>query len=66
MNLRLYIPQFVVCWSFGVAGFEYCPCCRLKHKCSFHVVCGGWRLMTVRNSGFISPGLCSGMSVPSR
>ena len=22
--------QFAVCWSFGVAGFEYCPCCRLN------------------------------------
>jgi len=20
-----------VCWRFGAAGFEWCPCCRLKH-----------------------------------
>jgi len=27
------------------------------------VECGGWGLMTVWNRGFISPGLCSGMSL---
>jgi hypothetical protein len=24
--------QFVVCWSFGAAGFRWCSFCRLKHK----------------------------------
>jgi len=42
MNLRLYIPRFVVCWRFGAAGFEWCPCCWLKHNWSVHVLCGGW------------------------
>ena len=27
---RSSYSQFVVCWRFGVAGFEWCPCCRLK------------------------------------
>jgi len=22
-----------VCWRFGAFGFEWCPCCRLKHRC---------------------------------
>ena len=22
--------RFVVCWRFGAAGFEWCPCCRLQ------------------------------------
>ena len=22
--------QFIVCWSFGMAGFEWCSCCRMK------------------------------------
>ena len=26
----LYCSWFDVCWSFGAAGFEWCPCCRLK------------------------------------
>ena len=26
---RSSCSQFVVCWRFGVAGFEYCSCCRL-------------------------------------
>ena len=47
VNLRLYVPQFVVCWRFGAAGFEWCSFCRLKHNCSVHVVCGGWGLMAV-------------------
>jgi len=25
---------FDVCWSFGVVGFEWYPCCRLKHSCA--------------------------------
>ena len=50
VNLRLYILQFVVCCRFGAAGFEWCSFSRLKHNCSVHVVCGGWGLMTVRNS----------------
>jgi len=24
-----FSSRFVVCWSFGVARFEWCPCCRL-------------------------------------
>ena len=31
----------------------------LKHYWSVHVGCGGWGLMAVWNSGFVSPGLCS-------
>ena len=27
---RSSCSQFVVCWRFGVAGFEWCSCCRLK------------------------------------
>ena len=27
--------QFVVCWSLGVAGVEWCSFCRLKHKLCF-------------------------------
>ena len=30
-----YIVRFVLnsfCWRFGAAGFEWCPCCRLKHS----------------------------------
>jgi len=34
VDLRLYIPWFDVCWSFGVVGFEWYPCCRLKHHWS--------------------------------
>ena len=26
----LYCSWFDVCWSFGVFGLEWCPCCRLK------------------------------------
>ena len=29
---RSSCSQFVVCWRFGAAGFEWCSCCRLKHK----------------------------------
>jgi len=25
-----FCSRFVVCWRFGAAGFEWCPCCRLK------------------------------------
>ena len=28
---RLLCSWFAVCWRFGEAGFEWCPCCRLKH-----------------------------------
>ena len=38
---------------------------RLRHYWSVHVECGGWGLMTVWNRVFISPGLCSGMSLLS-
>ena len=27
---RSFCSRFVVCWRFGVAGFEWCPCCRLQ------------------------------------
>ena len=27
---RSSCSQFVVCWRFGAAGFEYCLCCKLK------------------------------------
>jgi len=30
VDLRLYILRFAVCWRFGAAGFEWCPCCRLQ------------------------------------
>ena len=29
---RSFCSRFVVCWRFGAAGFEWCPCCRLKHN----------------------------------
>ena len=47
MNLRLYIPQFVVCWRFDAVGVEWCSFCSLKHNCSVQVECGGCGLMTV-------------------
>ena len=48
-----------------MAGLDLYPCSRLKHNWSVHMECGGWRLMTVLNRGFISPGFCSGMRLPS-
>ena len=30
----LYCSWFSVCWSFGVVGLEWYPCCRLKQNCS--------------------------------
>jgi len=27
-----YCSWFNVCWSFGVVGLEWYPCCRLKHN----------------------------------
>jgi len=32
VDLRLYISRFVVCWKFGAAVLEQCPCCRLKYN----------------------------------
>jgi len=29
-----YYSWFDVCWSFGVVGLEWYPCCRLKHNFS--------------------------------
>jgi len=29
-----YCSWFDVCWSFGVVGLEWYPCCRLKHNCN--------------------------------
>ena len=31
---RSFCSQFVVCWRFGEAGFEWCSFCRLKHSCA--------------------------------
>jgi len=28
---RSFCSWFTVCWRFGAAGFEWCPCCRLQH-----------------------------------
>jgi len=42
VNLRLHLPWFDVCCSFGVVGLEWYPCSRLKHNWSVHVECGGW------------------------
>jgi len=42
------------------------PCDRLKHNWSVNVECRGWGLMTIFNRGFVSPGFCSGMSLPSQ
>jgi len=53
----------VTVW-FGWGGVV--SLCRLKHDWSVRVGCGGWGLMAVWNSGFVSPGPCSGMSLPSR
>ena len=27
-----FCSRFVVCWRFGAAEFEWCPCCRLKDQ----------------------------------
>jgi len=27
-----YCSWFDVCWSFGLVGLEWYPCCRLKHQ----------------------------------
>ena len=40
-----YCSWLDVCWSFGVVGLEWYPCCRLKHDWSVHVECGGWGLI---------------------
>ena len=29
-----YCSWFDVCWSFGVVGLQWYPCCRLKHSCA--------------------------------
>ena len=31
---RSSCSQFVVCWRFGAAGFQWCSFCRLKHNCA--------------------------------
>ena len=33
---RSSCSQFVVCWRFGVAGFEWCSCCRLSLQNKHH------------------------------
>jgi len=30
ITTSVFCSRFVVCWRFGVVGFEKCPCCRLK------------------------------------
>jgi len=32
LRLFYFITTLVVCWSFGLAGFGWYPCSRLKHK----------------------------------
>jgi len=32
-----YYSWFDVCWRFGAAGFEWCPCCRLHFLCAQHI-----------------------------
>ena len=66
LNLRLYIPWFAVCWRLGAVPAGVVSCLWVKAQLVYSVVCGGWGLMTVRNSGFISPEYCSGMCFPSR
>jgi len=41
--------------------------CGIRMQAEALLVCsrGMWGLMTVWNRGFISPGFCSGMSLPS-
>jgi len=56
VSLRLHLPCFDVCWSFGVVGLGWYPCSRLKYNWSVHVESGGLGLMTVLNRGLISPG----------
>ena len=34
-----YCFWFDVCWSFGVVGLEWYPCCRLKHNLLFYFTC---------------------------
>ena len=29
-HIGRFFSRFIVCWTFGAAGFEWCPCCRLK------------------------------------
>jgi hypothetical protein len=36
ITTSVYCSQFFVCWRFGVAGFEWCPCCRLKPATRMH------------------------------
>ena len=61
--MNLHIPGTmcvgVTLW-FGCGGVVSGS--RLKNYWSVHVECGSWGLMAVWNRGFISPGLCSGMS----
>jgi hypothetical protein len=66
VSLRLHLPCFDVCWSYGVARLGWYRCSRLNHNWSVHVACGSWGLMTVLNRGIISPGFCSRMCLLSR
>jgi len=36
LPLWLYCSWFDVCWSFGVVGLEWYPCCSLKHNSNTH------------------------------
>ena len=54
-----------VCWRFGAAGFEWCPCCRLKHRCVGDLVrlglssvrVAGWSLQHGHHSNPTAPNL---------
>ena len=65
VSMRLHLPCFDV-FEFRCGWLGCYPCGRLKHNSSVQLEFGGWGLMTVLNRGFISPGFCSGMSLPSR
>ena len=47
VSLRLHLPCFDVCWSFGVAGLGWYRCSRPKHNWSVRVKCGSWGFMAV-------------------
>ena len=38
---------------FAAADIWWCSFCRLKRYCSVRVVCGGWGLMAIWNSGYV-------------
>jgi len=66
MYLSLHIPGLmcagVTLW-FSCGGVVFV--CRLKHYWPVHVECGGLGINDHLEKGLVSPGLCSGMSLPS-